>query len=201
MGEGWGDFFATMIRMHSANDTEFAMGEWASARQGGIRNFKYSTSLAINTDSYKTLDQPGYWGVHAIGEVWAEMLFELAELLIAQHGFHSGLFPPAPNATDSTGFYTTKSKSGIKVPKHGNTLVLQLVVDGLKLQPCRPSFQDARDAILDADVVLTGGENSCLIWKAFSKRGLGPNAVVVGSTPWGGGVRTEDHSLPKACLV
>ena len=26
MGEGWGDFFATMIRQHSANETDFAMG-------------------------------------------------------------------------------------------------------------------------------------------------------------------------------
>lgn len=45
MGEGWGDFFATMIRMHNANETEFAMGEWASGRPGGIRLFKYSTNM------------------------------------------------------------------------------------------------------------------------------------------------------------
>lgn len=77
------------------------------------------------------------------------MLFEMAELFIAKHGFHSGLFPPAPNATDSTGFYTTHAKTGLNVPRNGNTLAVQLVVDGLKLQPCRPSFQDARDAILD----------------------------------------------------
>jgi hypothetical protein len=29
----------------------------------------------INPSTYKTLDQPGYWGVHAIGEVWAEILW------------------------------------------------------------------------------------------------------------------------------
>lgn len=42
---GWGDFFATEIRQHSANETEFAMGEWASSRAGGIRNFKYSRNF------------------------------------------------------------------------------------------------------------------------------------------------------------
>lgn len=155
-----------MIRMHSKNETEFDMGSWASARAGGIRNYPYSTSLKVNLDSYKSLDKPGYWGVHAIGEgaflpsaplvrastndasaaVWAEMLFEMAELLIAEHGFHSGLFPPAASTTDSD-FYVVNAK-GLKVPKYGNTLAVQLVVDGLKLQPCRPSFQDARDAIL-----------------------------------------------------
>lgn len=118
----------------------------------------------------------------AIGEVWAEMLYEMAVLLIAEHGFHSGLFPPASNKTSSD-FYVDSTAAKL-VPKYGNTLAVQLVVDGLKLQPCRPSFQDARDAILEADVVLTKGANACLIWKAFAKRGLGPDAAVIGSTPW-----------------
>jgi extracellular elastinolytic metalloproteinase len=34
----------------------------------------------------------------------------------------------------------------------------------------------ARDAIVDADKALTGGENQCEIWKAFAKRGLGSQA-------------------------
>ncbi|GAA5997289.1 hypothetical protein JCM5350_000980, partial [Sporobolomyces pararoseus] len=139
--------------------------------------------------------------VHAIGEVWAEMLFELAENLIDDHGFHPTLFPPAVNSTDSTGYYSEQhlKESGKKVPAHGNTLAVQLVVDGMKLQPCRPSFQAARDAILTADKMLTGGENRCTIWKSFAKRGLGPESRVVGSTPWGGGIRTEDYKVPTNC--
>ncbi|GAA6026132.1 hypothetical protein JCM11491_000889 [Sporobolomyces phaffii] len=201
MGEGWGDFFATMIRMHSAKEQEFDMGSWASGRAGGIRNYPYSRNLTVNQDTYKSLDKGGYWGVHAIGEVWAEMLFELAENLIDDHGFHPTLFPPAVNATDSTGFYSEKhlKESKRQVPAHGNTLAVQLVVDGMKLQPCRPSFQNARDAILTADKVLTGGENRCTIWKSFAKRGLGPESRVVGSTPWGGGIRTEDYKAPTDC--
>lgn len=44
-------------------------------------------------------------------------------------------------------------------------------------QPCNPTFVSARDAIVDADEALTGGDNACEIWTAFAKRGLGEGAV------------------------
>ena len=106
-----------------------------------------SFAQTINKDTFKSLDQPAYYGVHAIGEVWAEMLFEMSENLIDKHGFASDLFP-----VDSS-FYDAKYAPK-KVPKAGNALALQLVVDGLKLQPCRPSFVNARDAILTASRLL-----------------------------------------------
>jgi len=74
-------------------------------------------------------------------------------------------------------------------------LYSRLVLNGMKLQICRPSFFDARDAIIQADQILTGGENFCTLWEGFSSRGLGQNATVIGRTPWGGGVRTN-VSLP-----
>ena len=61
----------------------------------------------------------------------------------------------------------------------------------MKLQKCRPSFFDARDAIIQADQVLTGGENFCALWKGFGDRGLGPDADVKGRTDWGGGIRQD----------
>jgi extracellular elastinolytic metalloproteinase len=67
----------------------------------------------------------------------------------------------------------------------------RLVLNGMKLQPCRPSFFDARDAIIEADRILTDGENVCLLWKGFAERGLGVDAKVDGRTPWGGGIRTN----------
>ena len=79
----------------------------------------------------------------------------------------------------------------------GNNLALQLVVDGLKLQPCNPSFLDGRDAILLADLALTDGENECAIWRAFAKRGMGAAASA------GGSAQSEDPSeafdVPIAC--
>ena len=38
-------------------------------------------------------------------------------------------------------------------------------MDGMKFQPCRPGFVDGRNAILAADVALTGGANQCEIWR------------------------------------
>jgi hypothetical protein len=42
----------------------------------------------------------------------------------------------------------------------------------MKLQPCRPEFFDARDAIILADLILTRGENYCDLWAGFRSRGL-----------------------------
>jgi extracellular elastinolytic metalloproteinase len=121
------------------------MGAWAANQPGGIRHYPYSTNRTTNPSTYKTLDKPGYWGVHAIGEVWAEILWVVEQKLIAKYGWSETLFPPEPNSEGvvPTGdFYVVKKgKDGKErlVPKHGNTLLLQLVIDGMKLQPCRPS--------------------------------------------------------------
>ena len=46
-------------------------------------------------------------------------------------------------------------------------------MDGLKLQPANPSFTQARDAIISADMALNGGADLYEIWSAFARRGLG----------------------------
>jgi extracellular elastinolytic metalloproteinase len=92
-----------------------------------------------------------------------------------------------------------QTTGGPYVPKHGNSLVIQLVLNAMKLQPCRPSFFEARDAIIQADQVLTGGENFCTLWEGFSSRGLGEDAKVINRTPWGGGLRTNGYKKPYGC--
>jgi extracellular elastinolytic metalloproteinase len=152
--------------------------------------------MEVNPSTYKIMDKPGYWGVHAKGEVWAEMLYEVAWDLIDKHGFTPSLFPPAtPSTADKKKKPVDDAK--LHILSHGNTLAFQLVVDGLKLQPCRPSFMDARDAIIEADKQLTGGDNVCLIWKAFARRGLGVDARYDGND-WMG-VRTESFEAPAQC--
>jgi extracellular elastinolytic metalloproteinase len=79
------------------------------------------------------LDNPGYWGVHAIGEVWAEILWVVSQKLIEKHGFSETLFPPLPldNGTIPEGDfyrpveYSFTGKSMPLVPKHGNSLIVQ----------------------------------------------------------------------------
>lgn len=210
MGEGWGDALASIIRRTGAKPHDWPMGSWASNRAKGIRNYPYSTNKTINPETYSYLDHAGYWGVHAIGEVWATMLNEVEEALVLKHGFTKHLFPPATNASSeqqAAFFLSDKEVKGLgegrvskrRVPRHGNSLLVQLILDGMKLQPCRPSFFDARDAIIQADKHLTGGQNKCTLWKAFAKRGLGTDAAVIGRTPWGGGKRTDGYKVPQEC--
>lgn len=150
--------------------------------------------MTINPSMYDTLDDPKYMYPHRIGEVWAQILWVVEHYLIAMNGFSETLFPPIPLANGTlpeADFYRPRRSDGKLVPKHGNTLMVQLVITGMKLQPCRPSFFDARDAIIQADQVLTGGENNCTLWKGFASRGLGPDAKRQGGTPWGGGTRSN----------
>lgn len=69
-------------------------------------------------------------------------------------------------------------------------LKVVLTLDGSR-QPCNPTFIQARDAIIDADIALTDGENACEIWTGFAKRGLGENAVFDESN------RVDDFAIPE----
>lgn len=160
MGEGWGDFMATAIRLKAADTASksYAMGDWVNGGTG-IRAYPYSTSTTTNPQTYKSAN--GMTSVHAIGTIWANMLYEVMWALIAKYGKSTAVFP----TFDSKG-----------VPTDGKFLAMKLVVDGMALQPCNPNFVQARDAILDADTALTGGANACAIWTAFAKRGLGSAA-------------------------
>jgi hypothetical protein len=56
-------------------------------------------------------------------------------------------------------------------------MVMRLVFEGMKLQPCNPGFVDGRDAILAADVALYGGAHLNALWAGFARRGLGFSAT------------------------
>lgn len=214
MGEGWGDILATLIRDRNGSTPAFTMGEWASGRPGGIRKWPYSRNITVSPDTYETLNQPSYWAVHAAGEVWATIILDVVDHAQDAYGFSPTLFPPATNASeqDKAKFYLTAEEvaalpngsqraSKRPIPRHGTTLMLQLLIDGMKIQPCRPDFLAARDAIVKAAEVLTGGgdDYACLLRHAFAKRGMGMDATVVGQTPWGGGRHTNGHQTPKYC--
>lgn len=184
MGEGWGDVLATLARDRNGTALAFSMGAWAS-NSSGIRHYPYSRNITINPDTYATLNKPGYWAVHQAGSVWATILLDVVEHAKEELGFSKTLFPPSANSTKEalSKFYLTEEEveksptSSLRVnkkrpiPRHGNTLLLQLILDGMKLQPCRPDFLEARTAIVKADKMLTGGANECLLWHAFAKRG------------------------------
>jgi len=176
MGEGWGDFFATVLRQrpYYTRDDVFPMGAYSANNPKGIRYYPYTTNMKIDPETYGFLNLGNYTGVHNKGEVWCGILWETYWNLVDVWGF-------APNQYIGTG---------------GNNKILQNVIDGMKFQPCNPNFVDARNAILMADDINYGGENSCLLWQGFAKRGLGVNAVG-GRT--GAPLVKEDFSIPTAC--
>ncbi|ELR08504.1 hypothetical protein GMDG_03203 [Pseudogymnoascus destructans 20631-21] len=113
----------------------------------------------------------------SISTVWATILYEVLWNLVEKHG-NSEARQPTFNG---------------KVPTDGKFLTMKLVIDGMALQPCSPTFVQARDAIIDANKALTGGANRCELWKAFAKRGLGQGPSM-GSGSTG---RKESTTVPS----
>lgn len=59
----------------------------------------------------------------------------------------------------------------------GAAVTDNIVLNGMKFTPNRPSFLNARDGILQADQNLNGGANRCAIWTVFARHGMGVSAV------------------------
>ncbi|KAG9094363.1 Fungalysin/Thermolysin Extracellular metalloproteinase 5 [Ceratobasidium sp. UAMH 11750] len=135
MGEGWGDFIATTVRNTTDPRRDLPVGDWANNKPGGARNFPYSTNSTVNPSTYETLNDPDYWMLHTIGEVWGEILWIVSSKMVEKHGYSPNLFPPQPlaNGTIPLGdFYRPRVEGKPLVPKHGNTLMLLLVIQGMK---------------------------------------------------------------------
>ena len=185
MGEGWSDFYGLCLLSELGDDlnANYAAGGYATYLLGptfttnyyfGIRRYPYSTDLTKNPLTFKDID-PGQFSahsgipaspvvggggageVHNQGEVWCVALWEARANLIVKHG------------------------SAV-----GNQLILQFVTDGMKLAPANPNFLQARDAVIQADLVLSGGANRNQLWAAFAKRGLGASATAPASSTTSG---------------
>jgi len=181
MGEGWSDMMTLLLTIEPGDQGEDYRGTGTYAMDQpitgpGIRNYPYSTDMSINPQTYASL--PGTGGqTHNVGEIWATMLWELTWALIDEYGFDPDLY-------NGTG---------------GNNIAMQLMIDGMKLQPCSPGFVTGRDAILAADLAANGGANECLIWNAFAKRGLGFSAAQGSNNSTSDG--TVAFDVPAECAL
>lgn len=157
-GEGWSDFVGLMVTLRpNACAAPRGIGTYPSFQAvtgPGIRRFPYSSDRAVNPFTFADTNSAVQSQPHGIGSVWATMLWDMTCDLIDAHGFD-------PDLVKGTG---------------GNNIAMQLVVDGMKAQPCRPGFVDARNGILTADEANNQGANRCTIWRAFAARGLGQAA-------------------------
>ena len=158
MGEGWSDFIGLVLTQAPGHEGEtprsigtYVQGEPITGQ--GFRRFRYSSDFSINSQTMN--DIRGTGSPHPLGEVWAGILWDLYWLFLNEYGYDA----------------SWEDESS------GNIRALRIVMDGMKLQPCSPGFIAGRDAILEADRLNNDGENQCLIWQAFARRGVGINAV------------------------
>jgi extracellular elastinolytic metalloproteinase len=182
MGEGWSDWQSVIMTMRPGESGAvgrgigtYVLGQPTTGV--GIRPAKYSTNLAVNPYTYANLSSLAV--PHGVGFLWNTMLWEMNWALIASHG---GVIEP--------NIYNTASTAG-------NVLAHKLVMAGMDLDVCSPGFVNGRNAILQADMALTGGANQCVIWGAFAKRGLGFSASQGSSNSNSDG--TPAFDLPTSC--
>ncbi len=171
-GEGWSDFVALLLTIDGGDDgvvEETALGEGVRSignyvlKQGaggkGIRSRFYSTNMdcpstTCNDLTYDQLDQ--LQAPHGVGTLWCTMLWDMAWALINKYGFE-----PNWRLTNSTA---------------GNIRALKIVIEGLKMTACSPSFSDMRNAVMAANTALYGSADEELLWDVFARRGLGVGA-------------------------
>jgi PKD repeat protein len=179
-GEGWSDWLALILSIEP-DDTgvdargigTYLLGENTSGE--GIRRFRYSTNMIINPQVYGDVSTSGV--PHPIGEIWCQSIWDLTWKLIETEGF------------DPDWYYGNG----------GNNTAMRLVIEGMKLQPCRPGYIDARDAILAADALLYNNAHQCLIWEVFTRRGYGKGADQGSNDETNDQV--ESYTLPNICLI
>jgi|GEM_PF-1939125 len=193
MGEGWSDFYALCLLSDPADNPNgtYGAGAYASDQLSGltanyyygIRRYPYCTDLNKNPLTFKDIDPTkasAHTGVpksplggstadevHNVGEVWCVTLWDMRANLIVKHGGAAG-----------------------------NDLALRLVTDGMKLAPANPTFLQARDAIIQAELVSSGGTDRGELWSAFAKRGMGSGATSPASSTATGVVENYDFPDP-----
>jgi extracellular elastinolytic metalloproteinase len=111
----------------------------AYANGKSLRKLPYSIDFKINPATYSNIYTNEWTGVHQIAVVWINTLLEMYWNLVEKLEFNADKY-----SVDFT---------------KGNTLAAKLIIDGMKLQPCHPTFVSARDAILQAEQQNTGGKH------------------------------------------
>jgi extracellular elastinolytic metalloproteinase len=182
MGEGWSDWAGLMITIEPGDLPGDKRGVGTFVRNQdtdgtGIRPTPYSNDFSVNSYTYQSTNNQSISQPHGIGFIWATMLWDLNWAFIGQYGFDADVY-------NGTG---------------GNNMVMELVLNGMKFQPCGPGFVDGRDAILQADVLLNGGANQCLIWRTFANRGLGLSASQ--GSAGSRSDQTEAFDVPQNCYL
>ena len=200
MGEGWGDLLALVMTSRGTDDFEhgtFGMGGWALRSlilpgfddnyYYGIRRYPHSARMDRMPLTFRHIaeDEPLPAGVpfsdgrpewapnnqvHNAGEVWCAALWEVFVNLVARHD-----------------------------QLEAERRMLRYVIGGLKLTPIRPTYVQARDAIIAA-IAASDRFDLEPAWRGFAKRGLGDGAVAPPSGSFDLRGVTESFALPPGLV-
>lgn len=199
LAEGWSDFYSIALLTQPGENVNGCYPESAYAAHQlygltqnyyfGFRRYPYSTDMTKSPQTFKDIDPnqaSSHSGIplnpitsiinapindpHNQGEIWCVTLWDARANLINKYGFNTG-----------------------------NQLILQLVTDGMNLAPANPTFTQARDAIIQADIVDNGALNYHELWQAFAKRGLGAQATAPVFSTTSGVV--ESYATPDDLLI
>jgi extracellular elastinolytic metalloproteinase len=168
MGESWSDLVATEYAREfgyrNAGATPYVVGGYVTGDLvAGIRNYDMSRSPLNYSDVGYDMIGPQ---VHADGEIWSATNHALREALNARHGAGTA----AVQRACALGELAYEACPG-------NRRWMQLVFDSyLLMAQSRVSMVDARDALLAAERLRTGGADQALLQAVFASRGLGVGA-------------------------
>jgi hypothetical protein len=107
--------------------------------------------------------------VHTNGRIWASATVDMRTALINRYG-------------DATGRLTAAL----------------LIIDGMKNTISSPTYLDARDGILTADMLTNASANFCLLWGVFAGREMGFDASSPSQTSVTAGTAGHPDCIPTA---
>lgn len=173
MGEGWSDWYALMTTLEPGDmgTDSRGIGTYLFGQPANGPGIRPTPYSTNMAINTATYDVIKTVSVpHGVGYVWCGMIWDLTWAMIGDHGQGAGF-----------------------------DVAMNLVNEGMKLQPCSPGFVDGRNAILAADVALYGGANRCRIWEVFARRGLGFSANQGSSNNRSDG--TQAFDMPPVCTM
>jgi hypothetical protein len=172
----------------TSDENRYSVGAYATGNKTrAIRNYgmnmpmsgdvpRPSRQLNVNALNFSDMgyDLTGPQ-VHADGEIWSATNFRIRTLL---NDKYDDDFP-----SDDADLQESCADGGLP-PTHcpGNRRWIQLYYDAMLLMPVAPSMVQARDAILQADMMRFGGANQRELWLGFARSGYGEGAASSNTT-------------------
>ncbi|TDD60278.1 peptidase M36 [Kribbella antibiotica] len=160
MGEAWSDFYALdYLASHNLEKDTVANGEMRIGRYdtGG------GTIRTMPNDCRVKAKEAACVGIDG-----------------SQGGYTYGDFPTIGGSPEvhSSGEVWAQTLWDLR-ERFGHKYALTLITRAMELSPADPTMLDMRNAIVQADLVASGGKNAGIIWQVFANRGMGWYAGVI----------------------